>query len=91
MLTNLKCHLQFLERYLCCTLCHAAGTLAVAEPVLGGRGGDGERHTFSAAFEDQILFLARARVRDLPSARSPLLFIGLICTPAISAEEEDKV
>lgn len=42
MLTNLECHLQFLERYLYCTLCHAAGTLALAKPVLGGRGEDGE-------------------------------------------------
>lgn len=35
MLTNFKCHLQFLEIYLLCTLCHIGSFLVLTKPVFG--------------------------------------------------------
>lgn len=58
MLTNLKCHLQFLEIYLLCTLCHIACISVLTKPVFGLIERDGEWRMLNALFEGRILFLA---------------------------------
>lgn len=58
MPTNSKCHLQFLEIYLLCTLCHIACVLVLTKPVFGLMERDREWRMLNALFEGQTLFLA---------------------------------